>query len=74
MEIPEGLEEGDDAPQLDENGELIEQYEDDEEDGEMLEIDENQLHALIIQYQQQMAGQPTEPIYNEDGEPIQLNQ
>lgn len=39
----------------------------------MLEIDENQLHALIIQYQQQMAGQPTEPIYNEDGEPIQLS-
>jgi hypothetical protein len=39
----------------------------------MLEIDEDQLRQLIVQYQQNMAGQPGSPIYNEDGEPIQLS-
>ena len=55
MEIPEGIE--DDAPHLDENGDVIEgEYDDENDEDMMLEVDENQLRALVIQYQQQMQG------------------
>lgn len=64
MEVPEGLEEEDMGD---------EQYDEDDENN-YLRIDEDQLHALIVQYEQQMQGLPTEPIYNQDGELIVLNQ
>jgi hypothetical protein len=40
MEVPEGIE--DDAPQLDENGDVIEgDYDDENDEDMMLEVDEN---------------------------------
>lgn len=39
MEVPEGLE-ADEAPQLDENGEMMDQYGEEDEEN-MLEIDEH---------------------------------
>lgn len=62
MEVPEGLDE-----EMDDG----EHYEDDEEN---LMIDEHQLAALIEQYERQKQGLPTEPIYDENGELIQLNE
>lgn len=49
MEVPEGIE--DDNAQVDENGDVIEgEYDDENDEDMMLEVDENQLRALVIQY------------------------
>ena len=65
MEMPEGIDEHD-ADNM--------QYDDEDDEENMLEIDENQLRDLIIQFEQEQRGIPTEPILNENGEPIKLNQ
>lgn len=45
-----------------------------EDDEEMIEIDEDQLRQLLIQHQRNLEGQDGgEPIYDEDGNPIELN-
>ena len=47
----------------------------DEEEEELIEIDEEQLRALLLQHQRIMNGEdPGEAICDENGEPIQLTQ
>lgn len=43
----------------------------DEDEEELIEIDEEQLRDLLLQYQRQQNGEdPGEPICDENGEPI----
>ena len=47
----------------------------DDEDEGMIEIDEEQLILLLQQHERIMNGEdPGEPIYDENGQPIQLSQ
>ena len=50
-------------------------YGDEDEEQEFVELDEEQLRALLLQHQRIMNGEdPGEAICDENGEPIQLTQ